>query len=85
MPPTEANNITCFSVANDGKLTFIQQVSTGGKGPRNFAITPDGLYIFVAHQESDNIVIFKRNTKTGMLAFTGEKIEVGSPVCLVFY
>jgi len=80
-----ANNITCFSVAKDGKLTFKQQVSTGGDGPRNFAITPDGQYVFVAHQFTDNIVIFKRDKKSGELTDTGKRIEVGAPVCQVFY
>ncbi len=80
-----ANDISCFSVGADGLLTFIQQVSTGGSGPRNFAITPDGQYVFVAHQESDTIVLFKRDAKTGKLTVTDKKIEVGSPVCLVFY
>jgi len=80
-----ANDITCFSVAKDGKLEFRQQISTAGDGPRNFAITPDGQYLFVGHQSTDNIVIFKRDAKTGLLTDTGKRIEVGSPVCLVFY
>jgi 6-phosphogluconolactonase len=80
-----ANDITCFSVDKEGKLTFKQQVSTGGDGPRNFAITPDGEYVFVAHQFTDNIVIFKRDLKSGLLTDTGERIKVGAPVCLVFY
>ena len=80
-----ANDITCFSVGKDGKLEFKQQVSTGGDGPRNFAITPDGQYIFIAHQFSDNITIFKRDLRTGLLTDTGKQIKVGAPVCLVFY
>jgi 6-phosphogluconolactonase len=80
-----ANDITCFAVAKDGLLTFKQQVSTGGNGPRNFAITPDGEYVFVAHQLTDNVVVFKRNTLTGMLSDTGNRLEVGAPVCLLFY
>jgi len=80
-----ANDITCFSVAQDGQLTFIQQISTGGDGPRNFAISPDGHYVLVAHQMTDNIVIFKRDTKTGMLTKTGKEIKVGAPVCVLFY
>lgn len=80
-----ANNITCFSVDKDGKLTFKQQVSTGGDGPRNFAITMDGQYVFVGHQMTDNIVIFKRDIETGLLTDTGKRIEVGAPVCLLFY
>ena len=80
-----ANDITCFSVAKDGQLTFKQQISTGGDGPRNFAISPDGQYVLVAHQMTDNIVIFKRDTKTGLLTKTGKQIEVGAPVCVLFY
>jgi len=80
-----SNDITCFSVAMDGKLEFKQQIPTGGNGPRNFAITPDGKYVFVGHQLTDNIVIFKRDQKTGLLSDTGKRIEVGAPVCLVFY
>ncbi len=80
-----ANDITCFAVGKAGKLTFKQQVSTGGDGPRNFAITPDGQYVLVAHQFTDNIVVFKRDTTTGMLSDTGKRLNIGSPVCLLFY
>jgi 3-carboxymuconate cyclase len=80
-----ANNITCFAVAKDGRLQYKQQVSTKGDGPRNFSLTPDGRYLFVAHQSTDNIVLFKRDVKTGSLTDTGKRIDVGSPVCLVFY
>lgn len=80
-----ADDITCFAVAADGKLRFKQQIPTGGKMPRNFAITPDGQYLFVGHQSTDNIVIFKRNIQTGLLRNTGKQIKVGSPVCLLFY
>lgn len=80
-----ANDITCFAVAKDGKLTYVQQVSTGGNGPRNFAITPDGNYLLVGNQKSDNIVVFKRNKKSGELTDTGKRIDVGAPVCLIFY
>ena len=80
-----ANNITCFSVGKDAKLTFVQQLPTGGDGPRNFSLTPDGNYVFVAHQFTDNITIFTRDPKTGKLVNTGNQINVGAPVCLKFY
>ena len=80
-----ANDITCFSVAKDGRLTFKQQVSTLGDGPRNFSITPDGQFVFIAHQNTNNIVIFKRDLLSGLLSDTGKQIEVGAPVCLLFY
>jgi len=80
-----ANNITCFNVLKDGKLEFQSQVSTLGDGPRNFAISPDGKLLLVAHQFTNNVVIFERNAKTGALTDSGKRINVGAPVCLVFY
>jgi len=80
-----ANDISCFSVGSDGKLSYLEQISTGGDGPRNFSITPDGQYVFIAHQFSDNIKIFKRNIQTGRLTDTSLQIKVGAPVCLVFF
>jgi len=80
-----ANDISCFKVLADGKLVFQQIIPTGGSSPRNFAITPDGQYVFIANQDTDNIIIFKRNIQTGFLTNTGKHIEVGAPVCLLFY
>ena len=80
-----ANNITCFSVQENGQLEWVEQVDTGGKGPRDFTITPDGNYLFVANQQSGNITLFKRNKNTGKLTATGKEIKSNAPVCLVVY
>ena len=80
----EANNITIFKILKNGKLQLKGQNSTLGKGPRNFAIDPSGNFLLVAHQYTNDVVIFKRNKKTGLLADTGKKIALCSPVCLVF-
>lgn len=80
-----ANDISCFKVLADGKLVFQQIIPTGGSSPRNFAITPDGHYVFIANQDTDTIIIFKRNVQTGFLTNTGKHIEVAAPVCLLFY
>jgi 6-phosphogluconolactonase len=52
--------------------------------PRNFAIDPTGAFLLVANQKSDNIVVFRLDQRTGGLSFTGQKVEVPSPVCLKF-
>jgi 6-phosphogluconolactonase len=78
------NNITIFAVEKGGILNRTGQVSTLGKGPRNFVIDPSGKFLLVANQSTDNIVIFERNPETGDLKDTGKQIAVGSPVCLVF-
>lgn len=80
----EANTISVFAVDSKGKLTARQTISTQGKEPRNFTIDPTGNYLLVGHQKTNNIVIFKRDTATGMLTDTGKRIELCAPVCLVF-
>ena len=80
----EANTISIFKILKNGKLEAQGQTSTFGKGPRNFAIDPSGNFLLVAHQYTNDIVIFKRNKSTGALTNTGKKIELCSPVCLVF-
>jgi 6-phosphogluconolactonase len=72
----DANTLAIFAIQKDGRLKPISHQSTLGKVPRNFAIDPSGNYLLVAHQNSDNIVVFKRNPKTGLLTDTGERIEV---------
>lgn len=79
-----ANTITTFAVGKDGKLTRKSQVNTNGKGPRAFVIDPSGNWVLVGHQNSNDIVIFKRNKTTGELTATGKKLDIGAPVCFVF-
>jgi len=80
----DANTITTFAVGGNGKLLRKGQMSTGGKGPRAFVIDPSGNWLLMGHQQSNDIVIFKRNKVTGELSNTGKKIAIGAPVCFVF-
>jgi 6-phosphogluconolactonase len=79
-----ANSITRFAVQSNGKLVKKSTIPTAGKGPRNFAIDPSGNFLLVAHQYTNNVVIFKINKETGALTDTKKRIELGAPVCLVF-
>ena len=79
-----ANTITVFAVGTDGKLQYKSQVSSKGKGPRAFTIDPSGNWLLAGHQNSDEIVIFKRNKTTGALSDTGKRVKIGAPVCFVF-
>ncbi len=80
----DANTISVFTIQKDGKLSHVENVSTLGKGPRNFSIDPSGNYLLVAHQYTNDVIIFNRNSKTGKLTDSGKRIQVGTPVCLVF-
>jgi 6-phosphogluconolactonase len=77
------NNLAIFSIdANTGKLKTAGYQSALGKTPRNFTIDPTGNFVLVANQESDNVVVFKRDVQTGLLTPTGIEIKVPQPSCL---
>lgn len=81
----DANTLAIYGVdAASGKLTRVGNQSVLGRGPRNFTLSPDGKYMLVANQQTDEVVIFGRDTDTGLLTDTGNRIAAGSPVCLVF-
>lgn len=80
----DANSISVYKILKTGSLELVEQVSTLGKGPRDFAIDPTGNYLLVGHQYTNDIIIFKRDKATGKLNNTNKKIELCSPVGLVF-
>lgn len=80
----DQNEIVVCSIGKSGELTVVGRQSTQGKTPRNFAIDPTGNFLLVGNQNSDTIVVFKRDQKTGLLTPTGTEVSVGSPVCLKF-
>ena len=69
---------------SSGKLTFVQNEPTQGKTPRGFGIDPSGSYLLAANQQSDTVVVFRIDAKTGRLTPTGNSIELGAPVCVKF-
>ena len=78
-----ANMLAIFAIGKDGRLTKVGDQPTEGKTPRNFLIDPKGDFVFVAHQDSDNVTIFRRDKKTGKLTYTGQSVSVPAPVCVI--
>lgn len=77
------NTLSIFSINPDsGILTLIGHQSTYGDHPRNFTLDPTGNFLIVANQVTNNIVVFKRDLKTGLLTKTGKEIKVPRPSCL---
>jgi 6-phosphogluconolactonase len=79
----DLNQIVIFSIdPESGKLTLKGTQSSLGIHPRNFIIDPTGNFLLAANQDSENIVIFKINKKSGLLTKTGKEIHIPRPVCL---
>lgn len=79
-----ANTISCFEIQKDGHLKLVETSATLDKGPRNFVIDPTGKFLLIAHQYSNDVVIFKIDSTTGKLTDSVKRIELCAPVCLVF-
>ncbi|MGB3006183.1 MAG: lactonase family protein [Chitinophagaceae bacterium] len=79
----EVNNIAIYSIKKrNGNLRLVGHQPTLGKTPRNFTIDPSGKFLLAENQNSDEIVIFNRDIKTGLLSDTGNRISIGKPVCI---
>ncbi len=78
------DSLAVFALGSDGRLDLLEHVPTGGRTPRNFALTLAGDFLWVANQNSDLIVIFRVDPQTGRLQATGQALEVGAPVCVRF-
>ena len=77
------NSIAIFAInETTGLPTLAGHQYTGGRQPRNFVIDPTGRYLLVANLASNKVVVFKRDTSTGLLTDTGIKIKVPHPSCL---
>jgi 6-phosphogluconolactonase len=79
----ESNTIAVFSInQSNGQIKPIGHQPTLGKTPRNFNFDPAANFVLVANQNTNNIVIFKRDKKTGKLTPLPKQIEVPNPVCI---
>lgn len=67
-----------------GKLTRRSALDCGGKVPRNFRLTPDGRFLLVANQGSNNVAVLAVDQTTGDLSATGHSIDVPAPMCIKF-
>jgi 6-phosphogluconolactonase (cycloisomerase 2 family) len=78
----EENNIAIFSIASNGTLKTVGYQSTFGKTPRIFTIDSTGKFLIVANQSSGNVVVFKRNSVTGLLEKSGTETKVENASCV---
>jgi 6-phosphogluconolactonase (cycloisomerase 2 family) len=78
------DSIAIFSVdPASRRLTSIGSEKSHGRTPRFFTLDPAGAWMFIANEDSDNIVTFRVDRQTGMLSHEGVSVQTGSPVCIV--
>lgn len=80
-----ADTIAVFAFdETTGVLTPVEIVPSGGKNPRDFALSPDGKWLISAHQDSKSLVVFGVDSNTGRLTRTASTATISMPVCVLF-
>ncbi|QQQ01949.1 lactonase family protein [Lysobacter enzymogenes] len=76
----EDNHIAVYAVdPGDGRLRPLQRRASEGRGPREFALAPDGRHVVVANQHSGNLVVIARDPASGELGATVQTLPMVSP------
>ena len=81
----QANELLVFAIdPASGELQPIQRRSVEGNHPREFSLSPDGKFLLVANQLSNEIVVLERDPGTGKLGKTLQKLAMDTPSDLKF-
>ena len=80
------NSIAVFrTLDNPAKLELVGFEPTHGHNPRGMAIDPTGRFLIVANQDSDNLVVFRISSSTGVPEFASEYKGINRPVAIVYF
>lgn len=80
----DSNKIFSFKISERGFLSKVGEWYAEGEGPRNFTLSPNGKFLIVANQQSNNISVFEINTKNGELMHTSENVAIDAPTIVLF-
>jgi len=79
------DSVSVFRIDQEnGLLSFLCAVPTGGQTPRFITLAPDNRYLFALNEDSDTIVAFNVQPESGELLRSHHVAVCGSPVCMVF-
>jgi 6-phosphogluconolactonase len=81
------DTLVVFSIASlDGKLTFLQRISCGGKTPRHFTLSPDSdaHWLLCGNQDSATVTVFRRDGGTGKIGGPIQTLPLDSVMFTLF-
>lgn len=77
------NTIAVFSSDEKGNLSLIQRISTEGDFPRDFNMSDDESFVIALNQNSDNAVLYTRNSESGKLTMIQKDFMVPEGVSIL--
>lgn len=79
------DSLAAFAVdGGTGRLAPVGWVAADGKTPRFFTLDPSSRRLFAANEDSDTIVGFLRDQRSGGLSEATVVARTGSPTCILF-
>lgn len=66
------------------QLELIQRVNVQGQEPREFTLSPDGHFVLIANQKSNEIVIMRRDPGSGLIGEVVSRQAVSMPSQIMF-
>lgn len=85
-----SDTLSTWTINEDGTLSFLQNVPSGGWSPRQFSLNAAGDMIAVGHQNNKTVVIWKRDVESGLILTeeqggkVGEVLLTGSVVSTIW-
>ncbi|HEY4379375.1 MAG TPA: lactonase family protein [Acidobacteriaceae bacterium] len=80
------DSLVVFTIKDDGKLTFVQRIASGGKTPRHFTLSPDSgeRWLLCGNQDSATVTVFRRDGGTGRLSGPMQSLALDSVMFTMF-
>ena len=76
------DSLVTFDISEDGTLHSPEFTSSGGAGPRHFALVPGGGWLIAANEKSNSLAVLK--LENGRPAELAQEVETTAPVCVKF-
>jgi 6-phosphogluconolactonase len=78
-----ADGIGVYALANDGAIgACVGLFPSGGRTPRSFTLSPSNRFLLAANQDSDSLVVWRRDAASGALLDQADEIAIGTPMCV---
>jgi 6-phosphogluconolactonase len=78
------NSIAVYDIGPDGNLTLVNISTCGGNWPRNFALAPDGKFLLVANQYSNEVCVLPLLQGSATLGAPVARVTVTGASCIQF-
>jgi len=79
------DTLVVFSISQEnGRMTLVQRISSGGKTPRHFTLDPTAQWIVCGNQDSATVTVFRRDLGTGRLTGPTQTVALDSVMYTLF-